>query len=485
MFTFRKITSLKSFACFLGFTAAAGIGKLKHDNLKKKNEIKNSLHYKTVQNIITLDPKFYNLVGQNHTIKDIIPVEEDSKYLSYRIVFNGFKGDSKVLVKLTKESYEQIREINEKNAKYSLLEGKEKIKFMYLALNMNDVLIPTEDTLNRIANETQNNKSLNESFKNYLNYLNDNLLSYSDKSSNKNKLSQIKNTKNYLYDYPSNLIPLNKKSNKSFNYEDIDKNSLNYNENDTFWRINSILMTTNGSFVNSIRPKTGLSRVYDNEDTYSSTSNVIDTFKQIELMRIDNIAKISEVELLSSIKSELITRKSIVLNDQRERRKKILIMNLVIYMVLFSSYAFFNSKRLYIRKFDKIKEILNSNPKLSNQLGRDYNFSHYNYNYNVINNNYNIQLNLNNTNYTECRIDSTVEFNSISSAYILSDTKVTVKDKSLSDENNLSMYYFKQAYLIDNFEKPEKDFETKPNIFKQNYIYTFDSKNQVFKSLTN
>lgn len=493
MFTFRKISPVQSFATFLGLATAIGIGKYKYDSIKNRRIIENSLHYKTMLNLITLDPKFYNLVGQNYTIKKIVPVEEDSKHLTYRIVFNGFKGDSKVLVKLTKDSYQQIQEINKKNANYSLLEGKEKIKFMYLAVNLNDVLVPTEDTVNRILRDSQKSKEINESFSNYLSYINNTISSYSDRATNKSIVNKLKASKSYLYDFPVKLIPnyntITEKSNNSIleitNNNLNDKiNPLNYNEKDTFWRVNSILMTTNDTFVNSIRPKAGLTRIYENEDTYSYSNNIIDTLKQIELLHLDNIAKIAEVEILSSIKSELITRKSIILNDQRDRRKKIMVFNSIMYLGLFTLYAYFNNKRFTIKKFEKLKEILSSNIDLSRRIGKDYHFSHYNYFFNPVNSNYNLKVCLNNTNNTESTIDGTVEFNNISSAYILSDIKVIMKEDIDKTSSEKSEYSIKQAFLVDNFEKPVKNHDPNPSIFKQSFIYSYDSKNNVFKALT-
>ena len=302
-------------------------------NLEFK-QIQNSLYYKTVLNLAYLDPQFTNICGNNIQVKNAYFDENLGNSMILKINFNGVKGDSTLVVKLNQVSHENLVENNYKQSFYSTLTREEKSKVLFVPWNLSDILIPTDETISRL----KSNKKIND----YLEYIFTNS-PYIDKKQ-KNDIDK------YLKDTPNDEI---------FKLQNTDK----------FWKINTIILTSNDNTVYSIRPLSYRRKQIHPEDTFYTYDSLLDSLRQIELNIINCISQNKEKSKISTMKTELQERKELnFVNNQQKRKKIILFLSVGFCFGLFI-YSFFNRKRIDVSNLSKINVIVNSNEEIKKIIG--------------------------------------------------------------------------------------------------------------------
>lgn len=392
------------------------LAKYYYNSTRDCKNIKQSLHYKYIMDFIIQDKQFYNICGKIEKISKIIVVEKDEKYISYKVHLNGSKGESYVLIKLNKHDFLDLKEINEKQQFYTLLNRKEKNSYLYVPQNMSDVFILCEETLNNVKQSLNNdsNNDLKEKFTKYLNNIYDLEPLISRKSSSE-EIDQIIKKEKELLSMP------NIKHLKLMN---------DYK----FWRINSIIISKD-KMTYSIRPQTSSKkRGFELEDTYFKNEYLAECLKEIELNRLNSLSEIKEKSILSNLKSELTERKEINQAFQHKRRKNVMFFNafLLITIFLIKTLAWPLTRvdlikpNLLIAKFKKILE----NKKVNSEGLKIINSS---YKYNFSNNIFYIKFHLLNNKGIKSVVNSTLEYNKTTDTFLLTSNTFKFPNKEYKD----------------------------------------------------
>jgi hypothetical protein len=378
---------------------------------QKGDKIKSSLFFKAFMSTAYLDKRVFNYSGRNFKINDIKLLEEENQNLTYSVLLTGIRGNSGLTFKLKKHTYEDLLIRSERQINYSILSKEDRLKNIYLPQDFNDVIVPTEETLNKY---TQNNSFLNTVISN---------INYSLK-----RIANVEEAityKNYI-----------KSNNKFINIDDysFDKNNsiFTFDKKDTFWVLSSITMSAADNVMYNIRPLGKNHRQYNIEDTFFKYHNFSTIINKLNCLYTNCISQFSESNNGELSREELIIKKQVNFDSFLDKRKKVMVINLICFMFFGGIYLYYSRNRLGIDGFNSLKEALNTNTKFKQIMGGFYDINYTTYKFFPKDGGFYKCSFIAYGPKAKAEITALLEFNSVSNSHIMSG--VTIKTKS--DENN-------------------------------------------------
>lgn len=372
-------TSKQAISLLLAAGASSSFYSLYQQNIKSK-ELKNSLYYKTTFNYIVSDDKFNTLAGSNYSIKKVELIEKTAEFIQFRIKFESIKGSSTVVAKLSKHSYNELCDINKKQAAFSLMSDAQKRNTLYVPYNFSEILIPSEECIDRVKAD------INRMDKNKLEFSSDLEKVISSINKNFHDYNSYEVVKSILNNFQTNQIieTVNKKNIPEYYYQTENKIDNQHNPyllqpTDSLWRINSIILIANDTYVHNIIPKLGKKKLINYEDTFFNYKTIFDSLNEIQILQFNALLTLKEVFNLKATKTELIERKEQNISENISKRKKALFFNMFLGFSGFIVYAIVN-KNFKIKNFRNLFVILNSNRAIINKIGNKNYISHYHVN---------------------------------------------------------------------------------------------------------
>ena len=391
---------------------------------QKGDKIKSSLFFKAFLSTAYLDKRVFNYSGRNFKINDVKLLEEDKQNITYSVLLTGIRGNSGLVFKLKKHTYEDLLIRNDRQISYSILSKENRLKNIYLPQDFNDIIVPTDETINKY---TQENTFLKTVFSN----INDSL----------SKITSVEEAINY-----KNYI---KSNNKFLNIDDylFDKNKSNFNfdKKDTFWVLSSITMSTGDNVMYNIRPLGKNYRQYNAEDTFFNNHNFSTILKQLNCLYSNCLSQFSESNNGELSREELIVKKQVNFDNFLDKRKKVMIINLICFVMFGGVYLYYSKNRLCIDGFNSLKEALNTNTKFKHIMGGFYDISYSTYKFFPKDGGFYKCSFIAYGPKAKAEISALLEFNSVSNSHIMSG--VTIKTKN-AESNEQDLITLNNTYVL-------------------------------------
>ena len=163
VFTSKNLRSTRWVYPFILITSTVGYGVYFFSNKKQNKEIQSTFLFDAALNAVTNNYKFHSLCSSFFEVKNASYKEDLENSKAIQVDFSCIKGTGYIKLEMNKISKQGIDESNKKQIFYSLLSNQEKLKYLYIPSNLNDILIPTEETLNRVINVLKEKDSINNS----------------------------------------------------------------------------------------------------------------------------------------------------------------------------------------------------------------------------------------------------------------------------------------------------------------------------------
>lgn len=320
--------------------------------MDSSRKAKNHPTRKLAEAALKLDKRISNYCGKNYKIKKYEWLGEDNNTVKYRMRLEGIRGKCKVLVKCDKHTHYDLKNHSEEQTKYSKQSRELKSQSAFIPYNFNDILIPTKATLNRMM-FLLNSKNLSE-----------------------------------------DILEFNREKFLNGDYQATKEepiNSLNekISDNDTFYRISSLVMVANDNLVFNIRPIGPKYRSYDIEDTFYSNTTYNEVLFKMMQMQFDYNEAMSSDLSTEEFRNEIILQKQTRYQDQLRKRKNIVIFNGLLILTGLMLVRFLSKNKIDVVAFKQIQNYVDNNQNLK-YLGKTKRVLCISYNYNYWNRMYSI-----------------------------------------------------------------------------------------------
>ena len=168
-----------------------------------------------------------------------------------------------------------------------------------------------------------------------------------------------------LFEQPNNkfdILYFNKEAYlKGEYFKNKENSALNkpIEENDSFYRISSLMMVANDSVVLNIRPIGPRYRDYDVEDTYYTNKTYLDVIQKLQSFRFDYNQMINEDISSEEFRNEIVLQKHNSFQKRNETRKYVMIFNMILIMTGFFSLRHFGKSQIDPITFVALRDKLN------------------------------------------------------------------------------------------------------------------------------
>jgi len=357
--------------------------------------------------LIKLDKRITNFCGYNYKISGFKIIENSEKYQSYRMNLSGIRGECKVLVKVQKLDQEELKFINEQQKKISMMPYEERKKEPFVPVDFKDILVPTEETINKIQERLGEVKAKFQS-QSYIQLTNEKGDHY---NRNDFKITLFTNTLNNTN--TNNSENIQNKIDNMINDPEF-KNAININENDTFYRFMNISVSYSEDVIFNIRPLTIKFRDYELIETKYTDENYFDVFKKINKIKNDYNKKINYELSAEEARDEIRITRQNSNGEKIERRSKFFKFQVVtLIALLFGTRHYLNTVK-YKNIYDGVSKNLKKNKILKKHLGEEILIPYLSFRYNLFSKNF--------------------TFRCIAQ---IGDKKIIVKGKSLPNADNI------------------------------------------------
>jgi hypothetical protein len=265
---------------------------------------------------------------------------------------------------------------------YSTSTSEQQQRDPFTPLNFKDILIPSKETQNKITEKIKDNEFLTFNKEDFLSG------KYFDKQYN--------------------------------NLPDIELSAK-----DTFYRITSIIVQSENSYVFHVRPVGPKFRYYNIEDTYYTNNTLVDVVRDLHKIRYKYNEIVNSEVSQQEMKDELAQHKQTMFEQRMNKRKYILFFNFILVFGGLVAIKIHSNNNLDITTMNSVGNFLINNGKVKSTLGINklvaisYRFNPFKWEYTI--NGY---------------IMGTNKFGKFEGVYEMSDRKIKNPKISSIDENN-------------------------------------------------
>jgi hypothetical protein len=299
-----------------------------------------------VEAALKLDKRVSNYCGTNYKIKSYQWIEENENQVKYRFRIEGIRGDCKVSVKCDLHSHLDLVNHSKDQMAYSKKTKNQKAVSTFIPYNFNDILIPTTETLNKMKEILK------------IKQLPTDILTF-------NKEKYINGDYNATKEEP--ILTLNTK----------------ISDNDTFYRIHSIIMIANDSLIFNIRPITPKLRKYDIEDTVYNNKTYDEVLYKLMSMKFDYEEAVSTSISTQEMKNEILLQKQNQYQELIKRRKNIILFNMILVVIGSLSLKFFTRSNIDVTTLKSLQSKISSGTS-NKLLGQNKKLLFISYNYSFL-----------------------------------------------------------------------------------------------------
>jgi hypothetical protein len=229
---------------------------------------------------------------------------------------------------------------------YSKKTKNQKAVSTFIPYNFNDILIPTTETLNKMKEILK------------IKQLPTDILTF-------NKEKYINGDYNATKEEP--ILTLNTK----------------ISDNDTFYRIHSIIMIANDSLIFNIRPITPKLRKYDIEDTVYNNKTYDEVLYKLMSMKFDYEEAVSTSISTQEMKNEILLQKQNQYQELIKRRKNIILFNMILVVIGSLSLKFFTRSNIDVTTLKSLQSKISSGTS-NKLLGQNKKLLFISYNYSFL-----------------------------------------------------------------------------------------------------
>jgi hypothetical protein len=311
----------------LGLLTMSGMYNI--DRSIKNSKALNSVVTEYCEMALRSDSRALSYIGNNYKITHYELINYDRNSLSIKVDIVSSKGKSKLIAKCEKTTHKYLKAHFEQQLKFSLLSKDEKNMSPFTPINFNDILIPDKELEDKI-------KELSDK----------EIFAYFDEKNESGyyrKLNELKN--------------------------------IQIQDEDEFWRINSLILISKDSVIHSLRPISNRLKNYELEDTFYKLNNYEDVVANVIDFKGKYFLTLNKKLSNEEFRREINIMKHNNMEKRGRTRKYVVISEMIFFATSFLLSRLFLSKTIlnhpshpfaidFIKSSTFITQTVGSNPAI-------------------------------------------------------------------------------------------------------------------------